>query len=88
MDILATIFIGFIIGLVARLLKPGPDSMGFIFTTAVGILGSVLAGYIGQGLGLYAVGEAAGFLASVLGAIVVLAIAQAMLGRRSHRRPF
>lgn len=71
-----TIFIGLIIGLLARLLKPGNNSMGWLMTIAIGIGGSVLASVCGQALGIYQAGANAGFIASVVGAIVLLAIAQ------------
>jgi len=69
------VFIGFLIGLVARFFKSG-GRMGFILTTTVGILGSVVASEVGRSLGLYAQGEVAGFIASVIGAIALLAILQ------------
>ncbi|MDA7417048.1 GlsB/YeaQ/YmgE family stress response membrane protein [Xenophilus arseniciresistens] len=72
MGIIWTILIGFIVGLVARAIKPGDDSAGFIVTTIIGVLGSLAATYVGQALNLYTVGEPAGFIASVLGAIVLL----------------
>lgn len=72
MGIIWTIIIGFIVGLIARAIKPGDDSAGFIVTTVIGVLGSLVATYVGQALNLYHVGEAAGFIASVLGAIVLL----------------
>ena len=72
MNILWMIIIGFVIGLVARAIMPGRDPMGFIMTTILGIVGSVIAGYLGQSLGLYHAGEPAGFLASVLGALLIL----------------
>ena len=74
MSIIWTILIGFIAGLVARALKPGNDSAGFIVTTLIGIVGSLGATYIGQAMGWYRAGEGAGFIASVLGAIVLLFI--------------
>lgn len=74
MSILWTILIGFIVGLVARAIKPGDDSAGFIVTTVIGVLGSLVATYLGQAMNLYAVGEPAGFIASVLGAIVLLVL--------------
>ncbi|MES3038910.1 MAG: GlsB/YeaQ/YmgE family stress response membrane protein [Bdellovibrionota bacterium] len=82
MGILMTIIIGFIVGLVARFIKPGRDNMGFILTTVVGILGALIAGYLGQALGLYTVGEPAGFLASVLGAVIILTVVKAVTARR------
>jgi uncharacterized membrane protein YeaQ/YmgE (transglycosylase-associated protein family) len=71
-SIIWTIIIGFIAGLVARALKPGNDSAGFIVTTLIGIVGSLAATYIGQAMGWYRAGEGAGFIASVVGAIVLL----------------
>lgn len=83
MSILWMIIIGFVIGLVARALMPGRDPAGFIVTVVLGILGSFLAGFIGQSMGLYIYGEPAGFLASVLGAMLVLFIYRLAIGRRS-----
>ncbi|RZL63046.1 MAG: GlsB/YeaQ/YmgE family stress response membrane protein [Variovorax sp.] len=74
MSIIWTILIGFVVGLVARAVKPGNDSAGFIVTTLIGIAGSFLATYLGQAMGWYTVGEAAGFIVSVLGAILLLVI--------------
>jgi len=71
-SIIWTIIIGFIAGLVARALKPGNDSAGFIVTTLIGIVGSLAATYLGQAMGWYRAGEGAGFIASVVGAIVLL----------------
>jgi uncharacterized membrane protein YeaQ/YmgE (transglycosylase-associated protein family) len=72
--IIGTIVIGFIAGLVARFLKPGDDSMGLIMTTLLGIGGSFAATYVGQAFGLYQAGQVAGFIAAVIGAIVILVI--------------
>jgi len=74
MGIISTIFIGLVVGLVARMLKPGNDQMGWIMTILVGIGGSLLATYGGQFMGLYTAGEAAGFIGSTVGAIVLLVI--------------
>ena len=71
---LMTIVIGFIVGLVAKFLTPGRDPSGFLITIALGIGGSLLATYGGQALGLYSAGEPAGFIGSVVGAIILLAI--------------
>ena len=68
------ILIGFVVGLIARALKPGDDKMGLIFTTIFGIAGALAAGFVGTKLGWYQQGEAAGFIASVVGAIVLLAL--------------
>lgn len=74
MTILWTLLIGFLVGLVARFLKPGRQKMGIILTTVLGILGAFVGTFIGQTLGLYQSGQAAGFIMSVIGAIIVLAI--------------
>lgn len=74
MGILWMIIIGFVIGLIARALMPGRDPAGFIMTVVLGIIGSVIAGFLGQSMGLYNQGEPAGFLASILGAMLVLFI--------------
>ena len=72
MAILGTIFIGLIVGFIARAVKPGDDKLGWIMTAVLGVAGSFLAGYAGTALGLYQPGEVAGFIASVVGAIVLL----------------
>jgi uncharacterized membrane protein YeaQ/YmgE (transglycosylase-associated protein family) len=82
MEILGWILFGLIVGLVAKLLMPGRDPGGIIITMLLGIAGAVLGGFIGRALGLYGEGEAAGFLMSLLGAIVLLAIYRMMIGRR------
>ena len=81
MSIVWTILIGFVAGLVARALKPGNDSAGFIITTLIGIAGSLIATYLGQAMGWYTAGQGAGFIASVVGAIVLLFI-WAMIKKR------
>ena len=72
---LSTIFIGLVVGLVARFVKPGDDSMGWIKTILFGIGGSMAATYGGQALGLYQAGQGAGFIGSVVGAVVLLIVA-------------
>ena len=74
MSLISAIVIGFIAGLIARAIHSGDDKAGFIVTTALGIVGSLVATYGGQLLGLYPKGASAGFIASVIGAIVVLFI--------------
>ena len=74
MGIVWTILVGFVIGVIAKFLHPGKDSMGFIATILLGVLGSFLAGIIGQAMGWYQAGEGAGFIASVVVAIVLLVI--------------
>jgi len=84
MSILGTILVGFIVGLLARALKPGDDKLGLIMTTLLGIAGAFVARYAGMALGLYQEGEAAGWIASVIGAIILLVIYGLVRGR-SHR---
>jgi uncharacterized membrane protein YeaQ/YmgE (transglycosylase-associated protein family) len=76
MGIIWTILIGFFIGLIARAIKPGKDSLGFILTTILGVSGSVFAGLIGKSLGVYKPGEPVGLIAAVLGALALLFIVQ------------
>jgi uncharacterized membrane protein YeaQ/YmgE (transglycosylase-associated protein family) len=64
--------VGFVVGLIARALLPGDQKLGLILTGVLGIAGSFLAGYIGQVVGWYQAGEGAGFIGSVVGAIIVL----------------
>ncbi len=68
------IVIGFIVGLIARALKPGDDSMGIIMTSVLGIAGSLAASLIGKTLGWYKEGDAVGFVAAVIGALLLLFI--------------
>ena len=72
MGVLATIFIGLCIGIVAKLLLPGKDPGGLIITTLLGIGGALLAAYLGQALGMYRAGEPPGFIGAVAGAVVIL----------------
>lgn len=74
MGIIGTIIIGLIVGLIARFLKPGSDSMGWIMTILLGIGGALLATYGGQAVGIYDAGEPAGFIGAVIGAIILLVI--------------
>jgi uncharacterized membrane protein YeaQ/YmgE (transglycosylase-associated protein family) len=84
MHVLATIIIGLIIGAVAKLLMPGRDPGGWIVTILLGLAGSLVANYLGVALGWYREGETAGFIASVFGAIILLAIYRAFTGRRGR----
>lgn len=74
MEIIGTVFVGVIVGFIARAIKPGDDKLGWIMTAVLGIAGSFLASYGGSALGLYKQGEAAGWIASVIGAIILLFI--------------
>ncbi len=82
-SLIGAIIIGFFAGLIARALHPGDDKAGFIVTTVLGIIGSLLATYLGRALGWYADGQAAGFIMSVIGAVVVLFIYN-MITRKKH----
>ncbi|MES2889275.1 MAG: GlsB/YeaQ/YmgE family stress response membrane protein [Pseudomonadota bacterium] len=83
MGILWTILIGFLAGLLARAILPGKQPMGFILTTILGVVGSLLATYLGQAMGWYTAGAGAGFIASIVGAIVVLVIYGMVVSRRA-----
>lgn len=72
MGIIVTIIVGFVVGLIARAIMPGNQSMGIIMTTILGIVGSLVASYGGAALGLYQAGTPVGWIASIIGAIVVL----------------
>jgi len=74
MMLLSTIFVGLIVGAIARFLLPGDQKMGWILTCLLGIGGSLLAGYAGQMMGWYSAGQPAGWIASVVGAIVLLVV--------------
>ena len=74
MGIITTLIIGLIVGALAKLLMPGKDPGGIIITILLGIAGAFLARFLGQALGFYAEGERAGIIASILGAILLLAI--------------
>lgn len=82
MSIIVTIVIGLIVGLVARLLKPGNDPLGWIMTIVLGIAGAFLASYAGTAMGWYRPGQTAGFLASVVGAVILLVIYSLATRRR------
>ena len=83
MGIIWTIVLGFIIGLIAKLVHPGKEHMGFIMTVLLGIAGSFLAGIIGQAIGWYRAGEGVGFIASVIVAIILLVIYGRIKGKTS-----
>jgi len=74
MGIISMIVVGFIVGLLARAIMPGEQKLGIIMTIILGIVGAVVAGYLGGALGLYQPGEGAGWIGSIIGAIVVLFI--------------
>ncbi|WP_313300907.1 GlsB/YeaQ/YmgE family stress response membrane protein [Stenotrophomonas sp.] len=76
------ILVGFFVGLLGRFFMPGNNRMGCLLTIVLGILGALLAGWFGQYMGWYALGEPAGFLGAVVGAVAVLAVLRLFSGRR------
>ena len=74
LSVIGSLLIGLVVGFIARALKPGDDKLGWIMTALLGVAGSFVASYAGQALGWYGPGEAAGFIASVVGAIVLLVV--------------
>lgn len=82
MSLIGTLFIGLIVGALARWLKPGSDKMGLILTTVLGVAGSFFATYAGKFLGLYKPGDAAGFIGALIGAIVLLYIVGAIKAKQ------
>lgn len=87
MSILWTIIIGFVAGVIAKFITPGSNEpSGFILTTILGIAGAFVASWLGQAMGWYRPGEGAGLIGAVVGAIVVLLIWGAVMGRRNSDR--
>ncbi|HEY0190716.1 MAG TPA: GlsB/YeaQ/YmgE family stress response membrane protein [Kofleriaceae bacterium] len=85
MHIIVVLFIGLIVGALAKLIMPGRDPGGVIITILIGIAGSFIADYAGRAAGWYRADESAGFLASVVGAVILLAIYRLVTGRRVAR---
>ena len=79
------IVVGLIVGALAKFLMPGRDPGGVIVTILIGIAGSVIAGFLGRSIGWYAEGEPVGFIASILGAVVLLFVYRALTGRTSGK---
>ena len=82
MGILTWILFGLVVGIIAKLLMPGRDPGGFIVTILLGIAGALLGGFLGKAMGWYAEGDAAGWIVSILGAVVLLAIYRMMVRKR------
>jgi uncharacterized membrane protein YeaQ/YmgE (transglycosylase-associated protein family) len=88
MGILWTILIGFVAGVLAKLITPGDNEpSGFILTTILGIVGAFVASFLGQALGWYSAGEGAGLIGATVGAIIVLLIWGAIAGRQRSSLP-
>jgi len=83
MHLVWTILIGFVAGLIAKAVTPGAGPSGFFLTAGLGIAGSLVATYLGEALGWYGPGHPAGFIASVLGAIVLLVVYHLIVRNRS-----
>jgi uncharacterized membrane protein YeaQ/YmgE (transglycosylase-associated protein family) len=81
MEWIGAIVIGLLAGIVAKLIMPGKDPGGFIITTLLGVVGAVVATWIGQAIGWYRPGEAAGFIGAVVGAIILLVLYRMVRGR-------
>jgi uncharacterized membrane protein YeaQ/YmgE (transglycosylase-associated protein family) len=82
MGILAWILFGLVVGIIAKLLMPGRDPGGFIVTILLGIAGALLGGFLGRAMNLYGPNDSAGWIVSILGAIILLAIYRMMVRRR------
>jgi len=82
MALIGTLLVGLVVGLLARAFKPGRDNLGWIMTALLGVAGSFLATYLGLAMGWYQQGEAAGWIASVVGAMVLLALFSLVKGKR------
>jgi uncharacterized membrane protein YeaQ/YmgE (transglycosylase-associated protein family) len=83
MHIILTLIVGLIVGAIAKLLMPGKDPGGALVTMLLGVAGSFIAGMLGHALGWYEVGDGPGLIASVIGAVILLAIYRAFAGRRA-----
>jgi uncharacterized membrane protein YeaQ/YmgE (transglycosylase-associated protein family) len=83
MGIIGWILFGLVVGVVGKLLMPGRDPGGFVITIILGIAGALLAGFLGQAMGLYREGEPAGFIMAVIGSIILLFAYRMVAGRRA-----
>jgi uncharacterized membrane protein YeaQ/YmgE (transglycosylase-associated protein family) len=86
LHLIGTLIIGFLAGVVAKLLTPGRDPGGFIITTLLGIVGAFVATYLGQAIGWYRADEGAGFIGAVVGAVILLVIYHFMKRRSASPR--
>jgi uncharacterized membrane protein YeaQ/YmgE (transglycosylase-associated protein family) len=84
LTLLWTLLIGLVIGAVAKFLMPGKDPGGIVITMILGVVGSILATYLGQAIGWYQAGQAAGFFMSVLGAMLLLVLYRLIRGAAQH----
>jgi len=82
MAILSWIIFGLVVGIIAKLLMPGKDPGGFIVTMLLGIAGALIGGFVGRALNFYGPGQGAGWIMSIIGAVILLAIYRMMVTRR------
>jgi len=83
MHILWYLIVGLIVGAIAKLIMPGRDPGGIIITMLIGIVGSIIAGFLGRALGIYHPGDTGpGIVASIIGAVILLAVYRMIVGRR------
>ena len=87
LGLLVTIIVGFIVGVVAKLVMPGKENMGMIMTTLLGIAGSVAATYAGQAIGWYEAGQGAGWIGSIVGAFILLWLYQKFQSKNAAAQP-
>jgi uncharacterized membrane protein YeaQ/YmgE (transglycosylase-associated protein family) len=86
MSFLWMLIVGLVVGALAKLVMPGRDPGGVIITILLGVAGAVLTGFIGRAVGWYGEGQPAGFIASIIGAVLLLAIYRALIGRGTGTR--
>ena len=82
MEILSWIVFGLVVGIIAKVLMPGRDPGGFIVTTLIGIAGAMIGGFVGRAMGFYGESQSAGWIFSILGAVLLLAVYRMMVRRR------
>jgi uncharacterized membrane protein YeaQ/YmgE (transglycosylase-associated protein family) len=83
MHIIITLIVGLVVGALAKLVMPGKDPGGVVITMLLGVAGAFIAGLLGHAMGWYAPGQAPGIIASVIGALLLLALYKAVIGRRA-----
>lgn len=87
LGLLIAIIVGFIVGVVAKLIMPGKENMGMIMTTLLGIAGSLVATYAGHAIGWYEAGQGAGWIGSILGAFILLWVYQKFQSKKATAQP-
>jgi uncharacterized membrane protein YeaQ/YmgE (transglycosylase-associated protein family) len=87
MELLGTLIVGLVVGAIAKFIMPGRDPGGIIVTMLIGVAGAFIAGFLGRQLGWYGEGEGAGWIASIIGAILLLFLYRLFTGRRGTTVP-